>query len=466
MKHLQRFFLLLILLAAAGLATAVFAAGPTGAGPNDALLGTDAWQTLAPNASLWFAFDYSGDRSRIWASLDDNAASNVVLAIFTPAQAQAWLNDPKTAPVGYGTKPGAGTSDAVHDLVWMGTFNAPGRYFAVVTNNNSTPVSFRLLIHGDSTQYGPTMTPTPRPVIANPFATPVPQGTLQGRLIFQVASGSNIYTVNGDGTNLTRITYGMDPAWSPDGKHITFARWDASAGVFTANADGTNEQEIFGVYKPLSPQWSPDGTRIAYVSQKGGTLDDKKICFYTMCFNIVADPHWKIGVIDLDTRTLTEPRCSYHCFSPTWSTDNHTIAFADATFGILTTDTLTSADPVTIFSQNPAVQSTLYSPDGSKIAFQVRQANHWEINVMNADGSFVTPVTFADPFASTPVNNVAPRWSPDGKQILFLSDRNGKWEFFVVNVDGTGLKQVLKNVTDLLPIWYNNSNERVVDWIQ
>jgi Tol biopolymer transport system component len=96
----------------------------------------------------------------------------------------------------------------------------------------------------------------------------------------------------------------------------------------------------------------------------------------------------------------------------------------------------------------------------------VRQHDHWEINVMNADGSNVAQVTQANPFSFVPVNNVAPTWSPDSKQVLFLSDRNGKWEFFVANPDGSGLKQVLKTVTDSVPIHYNFMNERVIDWIK
>ncbi len=85
---------------------------------------------------------------------------------------------------------------------------------------------------------------------------------------------------------------------------------------------------------------------------------------------------------------------------------------------------------------------------------------------MNADGGDVHAVTWRDPLASEVVNNVAPTWSPDSKQILFLSDRNGKWEFFAANPDGSNLRQVLKNLTDVQPIQYNFSNERVIDWAQ
>jgi len=90
--------------------------------------------------------------------------------------------------------------------------------------------------------------------------------------------------------------------------------------------------------------------------------------------------------------------------------------------------------------------------------------DHWEIVTMNANGSNAVGLTPADPLSFTAVNNVSPTWSPDSKQILFLSDRNGKWEFFAVNADGSGLRQVLKSVSDTIPIRFNFANERVIDW--
>ncbi len=466
MKKWNLLWELLVALVIATFAPALLAAGPTGAGPNDPLMVTGNWQNAAPNTGLWFYFDYPADKSKVEVDLDANGASNLQLAIFTPEQARQWLQDPTTKPIGYGTPQNSSSAASVHDLVWQGAFNAPGRYYAVVTNNNATPVSFRLLIVGEHVSLAPQPTATPLPSwMKNPYATPVPTGSIQGRLIFQEASGGNIYTVNGDGTNLTRITSGLDPAWSPDATKITFSRWGPQGGLFIANADGSGERQVFGNSKLIAPQFSPDSTRVAFTVQKGGVLDDKQMCFYGMCFNFPADPHWKMGVVNVNTNALVEPQCTDHCFSPTWSHDNHTILFADATFGLLTTDANSNTNPATkVFTQNPSVQSPSYSADGTKVVFEVKQNNHREINWMNADGSNVTPVTLADPLSFQEVNNVAPTWSPDGKQILFLSDRNGKWEFFVVNTDGSGLAQVLKSVTDQIPIRFNFSSERVIDW--
>jgi TolB protein len=116
----------------------------------------------------------------------------------------------------------------------------------------------------------------------------------------------------------------------------------------------------------------------------------------------------------------------------------------------------------------PPIQSLEWSPDGKRIVYSQQAHDRWELNTVNADGSNPTGITSPDPILSMFFNvidhNVAPTWSPDGKQIFFLSNRNGKWEFFVVNADGTGLTQVLKNVTDTIPLQYGYSYERMVDW--
>lgn len=478
MKRLPGWLMLLGIVIAALLAPVVFAGGPTGSGPDDPLYMTGAWMTLAPQTALWFYFDYAGDRSKIEVALDDYAATDehptqAQLAIFTPQQVLDWMQDPGTKPIGLGMPQKPGSAAAAHNLLWAGAFNFPGRFYAVVTNSTSTPMTFRLTITGTGVTALPTPTPTPLPFYyANPFATPISIATISGKLVFQEASGGNIYTVNGDGSNLKRVTSGLDPAWSPDGTQIAFARWnEPAAGLYIANADGSNEQGLVAASQLLSPRWSPDGKRIVYTRQVGGTLEDRVSCARGFCFTISADPHWKIGVVeiakmvdvDVYRNVITEPPCSNHCFAPTWSPDNRTLVYADAGVGIMTTDTTTTTLSL-LFNQTPRVQSPAWSPDGTKVAFQARQHDHWEIYVMDADGKNATAVTRADPLSFIRVNNVAPVWSPDSKQILFLSDRGGKWEFFVIGVDGSNLRQVLKNVSDTVGIYYNFSNERVMDW--
>ena len=212
MKQIYRWLIGLLALTCLFAVPAVFAQGPTGSGPLDPLTFTSEPRMVGGSSMLWFYFDYPGDRSKVEVGLTSNLASYLRLAIYTPEQANTWMRDTGVTPIGIATKPADWSATSAYDLFWNGSFTIAGRYFIVVTNYSTTPTVFRLFAKGETITLYPT--PTPTLGLAAPLATPIPQGTLQGKLLFQTSSGGNIYTVNGDGTNLKRITDGaLDPAW-------------------------------------------------------------------------------------------------------------------------------------------------------------------------------------------------------------------------------------------------------------
>lgn len=489
---------LLVALPVLLIAAAAFAAGPTGAGPNDALMVPTGPQTIAPNSTLWFYFDYtsqevdqggfggrggprgghgapSGGPTHPTASVavDANGVGGLAFGIYTPDQANAWVNDPTTAPVGQGT-PYRDTSSGLvtHDLYWSGGFNISGRYYVAVTNSNPNLVTFNMTVTGDTVMLYPTVAPSPTPSLPVPF-TPVPvtTGTIQGKIVFETATGGDIYTVNGDGSNLTRVTYGIDPSWAPGGKQIVFARWDnTNPGIFIANADRSNEQLLFGTPMARWPRISPDGQYVLFSQQKSPS-SGKTV--------------WKLGLVNLATGKFTEPQCSQLCFVPSWGPDSATIVFTDPNIGIMMTNAFkgqeTQLGPTGTYwdsSANiprpivhwPPMQDSDFSPNGQQIVYSMQAQDRWELNIMNSDGSGQSGITNPDPvlyyLMGVAVHNVSPIWSPDNQQILYLSDRTGQWGFFVVNPDGTNPRQVLTNVTNQVPLNFSYNNERMMDWTQ
>ena len=122
----------------------------------------------------------------------------------------------------------------VQALVWSGNFNTAGTYYVVVEyRTNPAGTSYYLLeVSGDGVLDPGTKAAAEAAKAAAPAETRLPPRPSDpaateptGKLVFQTTMGGNFYTVNADGSNLQRITDGMDATWSPDGEQIAFTRW-------------------------------------------------------------------------------------------------------------------------------------------------------------------------------------------------------------------------------------------------
>ncbi|MEN6516616.1 MAG: hypothetical protein ABFC38_00305 [Methanospirillum sp.] len=77
---------------------------------------------------------------------------------------------------------------------------------------------------------------------------------------YDYSSPCDIYVMNADGTNPTRLTtHGVSSrlSWSPDGSRIAYS----DGGIWVMKADGTSPTFLVDGSQPA---WSPDGTRIAF----------------------------------------------------------------------------------------------------------------------------------------------------------------------------------------------------------
>jgi dipeptidyl aminopeptidase/acylaminoacyl peptidase len=337
-------------------------------------------------------------------------------------------------------------------------------------------------------------------VVGNTMAqTPVASVGTNGAIVFQTASGGPIYAIDSDGSKLRQLTTGLDPALSPDGRWVAFARWDdvqhgAWGSLWVINIDGSRERAILGeIHQPKSPAWSADGTQIILSIQHGGRVRPERKCGtqrppreaydidldleddgnIKFCYTLPPHPFWGLRRVDIASGEFEDLPHDLFSYSPSWDPANTWRLVYDGERGLMNLD----LNLGTSWSLTGDVgdHSPVFSPDGRLIAVSYKQFDHWEIHLLNADGSgrvrlTETPLTVkvAQLLAGeTPRawNNVAPTWSPDGSQLAFLTDRTGQWEIWVMNADGSGQRPLFGPETLAgISLQYNSVDERVLSW--
>ena len=197
------------------------------------------------------------------------------------------------------------------------------------------------------------------------------------KIVYQnFANNWDVYIMNGDGSNPTRLTTSgstnTTPRLNRGATRIVFGSNETgNYDIFVMNVDGSGRGRLTSNRgNDYNPAWSPDSGQIVFNSYRDGQSE-----VYRM---------------DADGRNQTR----------------------------LTNSPGYDGEPV-------------WSPDGSKIAFVSIRESGQQIYTMNSDGSHVTRLTLAD-YAEFP------SWSPDGSQIAFSADSNGDGflELALINADG------------------------------
>jgi TolB protein len=124
--------------------------------------------------------------------------------------------------------------------------------------------------------------------------------------------------------------------------------------------------------------------------------------------------------------------------NPAWSSDGRAIAFSSYVRGVpdIFIANIYQGTPPENPLRTKGEENFLpvFSPDGTRIAFQSNRDGNAEIYVMNRDGSGLRRVT------NHPAIDATPTWSPSGAQLAFTSDRTGSPQIYVVDVDGLNLR--------------------------
>jgi Tol biopolymer transport system component len=268
------------------------------------------------------------------------------------------------------------------------------------------------------------------------------------------------------------VEHGGAPAVSPDGTRIAFlSDRDGPTDVYVIGADGTGEIRLTRTPEAEGqPAWSADGKQISFtvfankasriyaISPAGGDLtpigsvpgralrlspDGKRILYWTGTWTAM-----KLFVSELDgsgARQLTDG--TGVVWGARWSPDGKRIAFGDKDASHVLQIQVMNADgsgrrQVTRFAPaDGSAQMPAWSPDGRKLAVQSGAkgipAHIWTVDA--STGSAQKLGAHSEPYVDeTPV------WFPDGMHIAFQSDRTGAMEIWVMGSDGSAPHQITR----------------------
>ena len=265
------------------------------------------------------------------------------------------------------------------------------------------------------------------------------KGVFGTKVAFVLKKGktSSIYTINFDGTDLSRVTnhpsLTLSPRWSPDGKNISFTSYkDGNPDLYIKAMNGAKVEKIAGFEGiNLSGSWSKDGKKLLLTLSKDGNEN--------------------IYIMDLDNRNLKRLTKNFAIdVSPTWSPDNQKIAFVSNRSGspqIYVMDADGSNVRRLTYDGNYNT-SPSWSPRGDRIAYEGLINNRFQIFSINEDGSNPLQLT------SDNANHESPSWSPDGRYLVLSSRGTGKYRICVMNANGSNMRILYENAGGCIsPSW-------------
>ena len=269
------------------------------------------------------------------------------------------------------------------------------------------------------------------------------RGVASTRVVFvkQVSREvKEIFQVDPDGVGQFQLTrHGsltMSPTVAPDGRLAYITYKGGAPEIWGQKKPGTPHVKLYPVgTQPLgqcsAPAWSPDGKRLSFVqSDRRGNSD--------------------IMVLDLDStrvRRLTDSNCINT--EPSWNPAGTQIAFTSDREGTpqvyLMEDDGSNVRRLT--TEGTYNASPAWSPNGVMVAYVSRFEGKFDLFVFKLGEGKAYQIT------TGLVSSESPAWSPDERKLIFVSTRNGGMQLFTTDLSGSQIKKLMDAPGCQSPRW-------------
>jgi Tol biopolymer transport system component/DNA-binding winged helix-turn-helix (wHTH) protein len=225
----------------------------------------------------------------------------------------------------------------------------------------------------------------------------------------------------------------VDPSFSPDMRHLAFARYAGAGGAWSdlytlklsadLQPEGSPERLTFYNRHVASPVWASDGRSILFTRTE-----------------VAGNPSiWRInlsGARKIEPLPLSADSSSVLDLSRRGSRLVYTREISN--YNVWAVDlpppkksSSRTSNPRPWISSISVPENPQFSPDGQQVAFQSQSSGKDEIWVCDRDGSHARQLTHLEAVLSG-----FPRWSPDGKNIVFHSRPKGSARLYLVSAEG------------------------------
>ncbi len=266
----------------------------------------------------------------------------------------------------------------------------------------------------------------PPPVTTGPWA---PAWSPDGKQITFALQGS-LWNVSVEGGEASQLTsgphYDCEPAWSADGRMIAFTRDIGNAiELWVVDADGSNPRQLTrrgGLN--INPRWLPDNNTIVFTSSG----EEKKKRFGI----------WAVFANDGSMRPVLSDQ--FQNITPTPSPDGQQVVFVSNRplgdkpilgTGGLWKIAMGSISPTLLLQEETLWHARpVWSPDGRKIAYVSFRSGHQQLWVLSSIAANPIQLTFTDGEVFVPT------WSPDNQKIAFISNAGGTFTLWTIPAMG------------------------------